>query len=140
MKNTSITRKLVSGVAMLALLLAGSIIGQSSSNAAGLPTIRVVSPEFNSANETFASDGLGQWYAAGGRSYFKYVGAGSTITITYLVTSDGTAPAADKTINFMVNAPYSGSKAAWEVNGKAVGASQDSATGYGLLVTGKTNA
>jgi len=140
MKNTSITRKLVSGVAMLALLLAGSIIGQSSSNAAGLPTIRVVSPEFNPANETFASDGLGQWYAAGGRSYFKYVGAGSTITITYLVTSDGTAPAADKTINFMVNAPYSGSKAAWEVNGKAVGPSQDSATGYGLLVTGKTNA
>ena len=140
MKNTSITRKLVSGVAILALLFAGSIVGQSSSNAAGLPTIRVVSPEFNSANETFASDGLGQWYAAGGRSYFKYVGAGSTITITYLVTSDGTAPAADKTINFMVNAPYSGSKAAWEVNGKAVGPSQDSATGYGLLVTGKTNA
>jgi len=124
---------------MLALLLAGSLFGQSSSTAAGLPTVRVVSPSFNSANETFASDGLGQYYAAGGRSYFKYVGAGSTITITYIVTSDGTAPAADKTINFMVNAPYSGSKATWEVNGKSVGASQDSATGYGLLVTGKTD-
>ena len=140
MKETSISRKIVSGVAMLALLCAGAIVGQSSTSAAGLPTIRVVSPEFNSANETFASDGLGQWYAAGGRSYFKYVGAGSTITITYLVTSDGTAPAADKTINFMVNAPYSGSKATWEANGKAAGASQDSATGYGLLLTGKTNA
>ena len=139
MKHTTSTRKFISGIAMLALLLTGSLFGQSSSTAAGLPTVRVVSPSFNSANETFASDGLGQYYAAGGRSYFKYVGAGSTITITYIVTSDGTAPAADKTINFMVNAPYSGSKATWEVNGKSVGASQDSATGYGLLVTGKTN-
>jgi hypothetical protein len=125
---------------MLALLLTGGLIGQSTSQAAGLPTIRVVSPDFNSANETFASDGLGQYYAAGGRSYFKYVGAGSTITITYLVTSDGTAPAANKAVSFMVNAPYSGSKATWEVNGKAVGASSDSATGYGLLVAGTTNA
>ena len=133
------THKFISGIAMLALLLTGSVFGQSSSTAAGLPTVRVVSPDFNSANETFASDGLGQYYAAGGRSYFKYVGAGSTITITYIVTSDGTAPAADKTINFMVNAAYSGSKATWEVNGKSVGASQDSATGYGLLVTGKTD-
>jgi len=140
MKHTTRTRKFISGIAMLALLLAGSLFGQSSSNAAGLPTVRVVSPSFNPANETFASDGLGQYYAAGGRSYFKYVGAGSTITITYIVTSDGTTPAADKTINFMVNAPYSGSKATWEVNGKSVGASQDSATGYGLLVTGKTDA
>ena len=139
MKHMTTTRKFISGIAMLALLLTGSLFGQSSSTAAGLPTVRVVSPDFNSANETFASDGLGQYYAAGGRSYFKYVGAGSTITITYIVTSDGTAPAADKTINFMVNAPYSGSKATWEVNGKSVGASQDSATGYGLLVTGKTD-
>ena len=140
MKHISITRKLVSGVAMLSLLLAGGLIGQSSSQAAGLPTIRYVSPDFNAANETFASDGLGQYYAAGGRSFFKYVGAGSTITITYLVTTDGTTPAADKAVSFMVNAPYSGSKATWEVNGKAVGASQDSATGYGLLVPGKTDA
>jgi hypothetical protein len=139
MKHVSITRKLVSGVAMLSLLLAGGLIGQSSSQAAGLPTIRYVSPDFNAANETFASDGLGQYYAAGGRSFFKYVGAGSTITITYLVTTDGTTPAADKAVSFMVNAPYSGSKATWEVDGKAVGASQDSATGYGLLVPGKTD-
>ena len=140
MKQISITRKLVSGVAMLSLLLAGGLIGQSSSQAAGLPTIRYVSPDFNAANETFAADGLGQYYAAGGRSFFKYVGAGSTITITYLVTTDGTTPAADKAVSFMVNAPYSGSKATWEVDGKAVGASQDSATGYGLLVPGKTDA
>jgi len=139
MKQTTSTQKFISGVAMLTLLLAGSLFGQSSSTAAGLPTVRVESPTFNAANETFASDGLGQYYAAGGRSYFKYVGAGSTITITYIVTNDGTAPAVDKTINFMVNAPYSGSKAAWEVNGKPVGAAQDSGTGYGLLVTGKTD-
>jgi len=140
MKHIPITRKLVSGVATLALLLTGGLIGQSTSQAAGLPTIRVVSPDFNSANETFAADDLGRYYAAGGRSFFKYVGAGSTITITYLVTTDGTTPAADKAVSFMVNAPYSGSKATWEVNGKAVGASSDSATGYGLLVAGKTDA
>jgi TfoX/Sxy family transcriptional regulator of competence genes len=124
---------------MLALLLTGGLIGQSASQAAGLPTVRYVSPDFNAANETWASDGLAQYYAAGGRSYFRYVGAGSTITLTYLVTSDGTAPAVDKAVSFMVNAPYSGSKATWEINGKAVGASQDSATGYGLLVAGKTD-
>jgi hypothetical protein len=140
MKHILTTQKIISGVAMLALLLTGGLIGQSTSQAAGLPTVRYVSPDFNSANDTFASDGLGQYYAAGGRSYFKYVGAGSTITITYIVTIDGTAPAADKAVSFMVNAPYSGSKATWEVNGNAVGASQDSGTGYGLLVTGKTDA
>ena len=140
MKHISITRKIVSGVAMLALLLTGGLIGQSASQAAGLPTVRYISPDFNAANETFASDGLGQYYAAGGRSFFKYVGAGSTITLTYIVTTDGTTPAADKAVSFMVNAPYSGSKATWEVNGKAVGASSDSATGYGLLVAGKTDA
>ena len=53
MKQISITRKLVSGVAILSLLLAGGLIGQSSSQAAGLPTIRYVSPDFNAANETF---------------------------------------------------------------------------------------
>jgi hypothetical protein len=139
MKRTSITRKLVSGIAMMALLLTGGLIGQSSSQAAGLPTVRYVSPDFNAANETWASDGLAQFYAAGGRSFFRYVGAGSTITLTYIVTTDGTTPAADKAVSFMVNAPYSDSKATWEVNGKAVGASQASATGYGLLVAGKTD-
>ena len=137
MKRISITRKLVSGIAMLALLLTGGLIGQSSSQAAGLPTIRVVSPEFNPANETWAFDGLAQYYAAGGRSYFRYVGAGSTITITYIVTTDGTTPAADKAVKFEVNAPYSDSKATWEVNGKAVGPNVGATPG--LAVAGKTD-
>jgi hypothetical protein len=138
MKRTSITGKLISGIAMLALLLTGGLIGQSSSQAAGLPTVRYVSPDFNAANETWAFDGLAQYYAAGGRSYFRYVGAGSTITITYIVTTDGTTPAADKAVTFMVNAPYSGSKATWEVNGKAVGPTADATPG--LTVAGKTDA
>ena len=139
MKISTGNRKLASFIALLSLLLAGSLFGQTTSNAAGLPTVRYVSPEFSAANETWASDGLAQYYAAGGRSFFKYVGAGSTITLTYIVTSDGTTPAADKAVSFMVNAPYSGSKATWEINGKTAGASQDSATGYGLLVAGKTD-
>ena len=138
MKHTSITRKIVSGVATLALIVSGGLIGQTSSQAAGLPTVRYVSPDFNAANETFASDDLGKYYAAGGRSFFKYVGAGSTITVTYLITSDGIAPAADKAVSFLVNAPYSGSKATWEIGGKAVGPTADATAG--LTVTGKTDA
>jgi len=137
MKRTSITRKLVSGIAMLALLLTGGLIGQSSSQAAGLPTVRVVSPDFNPANETFVSDEMKQWYAVGGRSYYKYVGAGSTITLTYLVTTDGSTPATDKNMAFYVNAPWSVSKATWEVNGKAVGANMDGTPGLKLM--GKTD-
>ena len=139
MKHISITRKIVSGVAMLALLLTGGLIGQSSSQAAGLPTVRILSPEFKSQNETFQLDQLGQYYAAGGRSFYRYVGAGSTITVTYAVTTDGTTPSVGKDVSFMVNAPYSESNALWEVNGKQVGASQNSGTGYGLLVPAKTD-
>jgi len=138
MKHLLITQKITSGVAMIALLLTGALIGQNASQAASLPTVRYVSPDFNSANDTFASDELFKYYAQGGRSYFKYVGAGSTITITYIVTSDGTAPAADKAVSFMVNAPYSGSKATWEIGGKAVGPNVDATAG--LTVTGKTDA
>ena len=138
--NMRTTRtKLVAALATLILALTSSIVALQTTSASGLPTVRVLTPVFNPANETFASDELAKYYAAGGRSYFKYVGAGSTITITYLVTSDGTAPAADKNVSLMVNAPYSGSKALWEINGKNAGASQDSATGYGLLVAGKTD-
>jgi hypothetical protein len=137
MKKVS-TNKLVSGLAALALLLAGSLFSSQTSTAAGLPTVRVISPTFDAANETFAADGLGQYYAAGGRSYFKYVGAGSTITLSYLVTTDGTAPAAGKAVTFLVNAPWSGSKATWEVNGKAVAGSVEG--NAGLAVTGKTDA
>ena len=139
MKHISITRKIVSGVAMLALLLTGGLIGQSTSQAAGLPTVRILSPEFKSQNETFQSDQLGQYYAAGGRSFYRYVGAGSTITVTYAVTTDGTIPSVGKDVSFMVNAPYSESNALWEVNGKQVGASQNSGTGYGLLIPAKTD-
>jgi len=134
-------KKIISGVTALALAVAGlGMTALSQAKAAGLPTVRVVTPVFNPANETFASDGLGAYYAAGGRSFYMYVGAGSTITISYAVTTDGTTPAADKTIDFMVNAPYSASTAAWTVNGASVGPSANSATGYGLMVTGKTDA
>ena len=132
-------KKYLGGVIATLLLMSGLAAISSPAQAANLPTVKILSPTMNPANDTFAADGLQQWYAAGGHSYFYYVGAGSTITITYLVTSDGSTPMADKTINFMVNAPYSGSKAAWEVDGKSVGPSQDSATGYGLMITGKTD-
>lgn len=124
-------------LALLALLFSGSIFGVTAAKAADVPTIRVTSPTFSAQNETFANDGLGQYYAAGGRSYFKYVGAGSTITITYLVTTNGTAPAANKSVTFMVNAPYSGSNATWEINGTAVGPTMDA--NAGLSIAAKTD-
>jgi hypothetical protein len=132
-------KKYISGLVASLLVLAGLTAFESNSYAANLPVVKIISPAMNPANDTFAADGLKQWYAEGGHSYFKYVGAGSTITITYLVTSDGTSPMVGKTINFQVNAPYSGSKATWEVNGKSAGPSQDSATGWGLQVTGTTD-
>ena len=94
MKMKSAKTKMTAGIAVFVLTLSTSIFTSQSISASGLPTVRVLTPVFNPANETFASDGLGQYYAAGGKSFFKYVGAGSTITITYLVTSDGTTPAA----------------------------------------------
>jgi len=137
-------KRIITTLTTLALVIS-SVVGFSSTalwqaQAAGLPTVRVVTPVFNPANETFASDGLGAYYAAGGHSYFMYVGAGSNITITYAVTTDGVTPAAGKTIDFQINAPYSGSTATWAVDGKAVGPSSNSATGYGLMVTGTTDA
>ena len=87
-------KKYLGGLIASLLVLAGVTAVTPNATAANLPTVKIVSPSMNSANDTFASDGLGQWYAAGGHSYFKYVGAGSTITITYLVTSDGTTPMA----------------------------------------------
>ena len=139
MKANKLSTKLVGGLVALVLLMTGNIISSQVTSAAGLPTIRVVTPEFNPLNETFAYDQLGKYYAAGGRSFFKYVGAGSTITMTYLVTTDGTEPAVGKAVSLLVNAPYSGSNATWEVDGKSVGASQNSDAGYGLKVSGTTD-
>lgn len=140
MKADKLSTKLVGGLVALVLLMTGNVISSQVTSASGLPTIRVMTPEFNPLNETFAADELGKYYAAGGRSFFKYVGAGSTITITYLVTTDGTAPAANKAVSLLVNAPYSRSNATWEVDGKNVGASQDSENGFGLKVSGTTDA
>jgi len=44
MKHIPITRKLVSGVATLALLLTGGLIGQSTSQAAGLTNYSLCLP------------------------------------------------------------------------------------------------
>jgi hypothetical protein len=134
------SRKLLSAISAVSLLLTGiAFTSQNASTASGLPTVRILSPEFKSQNETFQIDELFKYYATGGRSFYRYVGAGSTITVTYAVTTDGTTPSVGKDVLFMVNAPYSESNALWEVNGKQVGASQNSGTGYGLLVPAKTD-
>ena len=82
MKIKATRTKAVAGFVSLIMAMVGTVVASQSVSAAGLPTVRVQTPVFNPANETFASDGLGQYYAAGGRSFFRYVGAGSTITVT----------------------------------------------------------
>ena len=74
-------KKYLSGALASLLLMSGLAAISSPAQAANLPTVKILSPTMNPANDTFAADGLQQWYAAGGHSYFYYVGAGSTITI-----------------------------------------------------------
>lgn len=138
MKQKSIMKAVTARLALLALLVGGSLFGVTSAKAADLPTIRVSTPTFSAQNETWANDQMGQYYAAGGRSYFRYIGAGTTVTVSYLVTTDGKTPLADKAVTFFVNSPYSGSNATWEINGTAVGRAIDS--NPGLSIAGKTDA
>ena len=67
MKQKTITKAVTARLAILALLVSGSLFGVTAAKAADVPTIRVTSPTFSAQNETFANDGLGQYYAAGGR-------------------------------------------------------------------------
>lgn len=124
----------------LALSSIGLAIVSTQAHAAGLPTIRVTSPTFNSANDTFASDNLGQYYAAGGRSFYMYVGAGSTINITYAVTKDGTTPYANQEVDLFVDSAYSGSKAHWTANGAAINPPASADATFGKMISGTTDA
>ena len=80
---------------------------------AALPSMRLVSPEFGPSNSVDTTGGIAQYYSSKTRAYYTYIAAGTTLTLKYLVTSDGTKPLANKEVTLQVNAPYSGSKANW---------------------------
>jgi hypothetical protein len=80
---------------------------------AALPSMRLVSPEFGPSNSVDTTGDIAQYYSSKTRAYYTYIAAGTTLTLKYLVTSDGTKPLANKEVTLQVNSPYSGSKANW---------------------------
>ena len=106
---------------------------------ATLPSMRLVSPAFGPSNSIDTTGDIAQWYSAKTRAYYTYIAAGTTLTLKYLVTSDGTKPLANKEVTLQVNAPYSASKANWLSGSTKIGIpASDSASGADLK--GTTNA
>jgi hypothetical protein len=135
--NMNFLSKAKVSIAVIALVSSTGLVSTSAS-AAGLPSIRITTAQFSSANGVDATGDIAQYYSAGTKAYYTYVAAGSTISITYRVTTDGMTAAANQKITMEFNAPYSGSKAKWTVGTTPVGPAGD---GYsGLAVEGTTDA
>jgi len=110
----------------LALALTASIVVMPSSNAAGLPSVRLISPSYDATNSVDATGDISQWYSAGTKAFYAYIGHGTKLTLVYAVTTDGSTPAGNQEIRLQVNAPWSGSKANWTTaDGTAVGPQYD---------------
>ena len=123
----------------LALVIAASVVAIPSSNAAGLPSVRLMSPSYDATNSVDATGDIAQYYSAGTKAFYTYIGHGTTLALTYMVTTDGTTPAADQELLLQINAPWSGSKATWvTADGQAVGAQSDG--NFGLQLSGTTDA
>lgn len=123
----------------LALVIAASVVAIPSSNAAGLPSVRLMSPSYDATNSVDATGDIAQYYSAGTKAFYTYIGHGTTLALTYMVTTDGTTPAVDQELLLQINAPYSGSKANWvTADGQAVGAQSDG--NFGLQLSGTTDA
>jgi hypothetical protein len=102
-----------------------------------IPSMRLISPAYGPANSVDTTGDIAQYYSAKTRAYYTYVAAGTTLTLKYKVTSDGTAPLANTEVTLQANAQYSGSKANWLAGTTKIGASSDSAPGAPLKA--KTN-
>jgi hypothetical protein len=104
-----------------------------------LPSMRLISPAFGPSNSVDTTGDIAQWYSTKTRAYYTYIAAGSTLTLKYLVTKDGTTPLANTEVTLQVNSPYSVSKANWLSGNTKIGApSSESASGADLKA--KTNA
>lgn len=137
MKNRTLKtgRALVS----LALVIAASVAVIPSSTAAGLPSARLISPSFDATNSVDATGDIAQYYSAGTKAFYTYIGHGTKLSLTYMVTTDGMMAAANQEVRLQINAPYSGSAAKWiTADGTKVGA-QDGGN-FGLELVSKTDA
>jgi hypothetical protein len=104
-----------------------------------LPSMRLVSPAYGPANSVNTTGEIAQYYSAKTSAFYTYVEAGSTLTLKYLVTKDGTAPLANTDVTLQVNSPYSLSKANWLYGTTKIGAPA-SETASGADLKAKTNA
>lgn len=104
-----------------------------------LPSMRLVSPAFGPSNSVDTTGDIAQYYSAKTRAFYTYIAAGTTLSLKYLVTKDGTTPLANTEVTLQVNAPYSNSKATWLSGSTKIGIpASESASGYDLK--GTTNA
>ena len=104
------------------------------------PTIRLTSPVFTSANSVDSTSDIAQYYSSATKAFYTYLAAGSTVTLTYHVTLDGTAPAANKEVDLYVNSAYSGSKANWISGSTKIAAPAAVDSTYGAKLVGTTDA
>ena len=113
MKRTSITRKLVSGIAMLALLLTGGLIGQSSSQAAGNTSIRwdqAGSSGFAWALENKAANAdtanFVKYFTPGVNLTDVIAQVGSTLSFRFVVKDGSGAPMTNSPVTLVLNPAY----------------------------------
>jgi TfoX/Sxy family transcriptional regulator of competence genes len=119
-------------------LQGGSTPTVETPKASGLPSMRLVSPVYTKANSVDSTGDIAQYYSADTKAFYAYQTAGSSITLKYLVTTDGKTPLANKMVSIQVNAPWSGSKAHWMSGNQAIGPQSDG--GFGAEIKKKTNA
>jgi hypothetical protein len=121
------------------------IVAIESSYAADVPTIRLVTPELTPSNslERTANDlqiGVQSWYRQGTYSKVTFLEVGSTLTLKYLVTKDGTTPWTNTTLKLQVGSSYSGSTGTWSANGSIIPAQLGSwSADFGGLLTAITD-
>jgi len=104
-----------------------------------LPSMRLVSPAYGPSNSVDTTGDIAQYYSAKTRAFYTYIAAGTTLTLKYLVTKDGTTPLANTEVTLQINSPYSVSKANWLAGATKIGVpASESASGADLKA--KTNA
>ena len=104
------------------------------------PSIRLTSPVFTSANSVDSTSDIAQYYSPATKAFYTYLAAGSTVSLTYHVTLDGTAPGVNKTVELYVNSPYSGSKANWVSGSTKISAPAAVDATFGAKLVGVTDA
>ena len=133
-------RSKIGVVAAAIVALLGSTLSLQSVTAAGLPSIRLVSPVLGATNSVDATGDIAQYYSAGTKAFYTYIAAGSTLTLKYHVTTDGTTAASGVEISLLVDAPYSGSKANWVSGSTTITAPAAVNETFGAELKGTTDA